>query len=53
MRILSFILAFGILLGGSCMAGSVQGNLPGIGTFAYDGPPISSAPHAMVVAVRD
>ena len=53
MRTLSFILAFAFVLAGPSMAGSVDSTLPGIGTFAYDGPPIvTSAPGAMVVAVR-
>ncbi len=54
MRTLSFILALGFVLAGSSMAGTVQDNLPGIGTFTYSGPAIStSVPHAVVVAARD
>jgi hypothetical protein len=51
MRTLSFILAFAFILGGPTLAGSSDGSLPGIGTFAYNGSPIvTSAP--IVVAAR-
>jgi hypothetical protein len=53
MRTLSCILAFAFILAGPSMAGSADGNLPGIGTFAYNGSPIAtSAPQAIVVAAR-
>jgi hypothetical protein len=53
MRTLSFILAFAFVLAGASLAGSTDNSLPGIGTFAYSGSPISSsAPHAMLVAAR-
>jgi hypothetical protein len=53
MRTASFILAFAFVLAGPSMAGSSTGNLPGLGTFAYNGSPIStSAPQAIVVATR-
>ena len=52
MRTLSFILAFVFVLAGPSMAGSSQNTLPGIGTFAYNGAPIASAPQAIVVAAR-
>ena len=53
MRSLSFIiLALGFVLAGSSMAGSVDGNLPGVGTFAYDGPTIAGPSQAVVVAAR-
>ena len=51
MRTLSFILAFAFVLAGPSMAGSPD-NLPGIGTFAYNGPLIAPAPHSIVVAAR-
>ena len=41
MRALSFILAFGFALAGSTLAGSADSNLPGVGTFAYNGTPIA------------
>jgi len=49
MRTVSFILAF--VLAGPSMAGSPD-SVPGIGTFAYKGSPIASAPHSIVVAAR-
>jgi hypothetical protein len=53
MRSLSFIiLALGFVLAGSSMAGSVDGNLPGVGTFAYNGPTIAGPSLAVVVAAR-
>ena len=53
MRTLSFFLAFAFLLAGPSIAGSLDGGLPGIGTFAYKGSPVAtSAPQAVVVAAR-
>jgi hypothetical protein len=53
MRTLSFFLAFAFVLAGPSIAGALDGGLPGIGTFAYNGSPIAtSASQAMVVAVR-
>jgi hypothetical protein len=53
MRILSFILAFAFVLVGPSLAGSSDNSLPGIGTFAYSGSPVtSSARQAIVVAAR-
>ena len=53
MRALSFILlALGLVVAGSSMAGSADGNLPGVGTFAYNGPTIAGSSQAVVVAVR-
>jgi hypothetical protein len=53
MQNLSFILAFVFVLAGPTLAGSSDGNLPGIGTFVYNGPPIvASAPQLILVAAR-
>jgi hypothetical protein len=53
MQTLSFILAVVFVLAGPTLAGSSDGNLPGIGTFAYSGTLIvTSAPQAIVVATR-
>jgi hypothetical protein len=53
MQTLSFILAFAFVMASPTLAGSPDGNLPGIGTFAYNGPPIAtSAPQPIVVAAR-
>ncbi len=50
MRSISFILAALFVLAGPSLAGSADGNLPGIGTFAYSGSPIAVAPAPLVVA---
>jgi len=42
MRAASLILAFAFVISGSTMAGSASGGLPGIGTFAYTGSPITA-----------
>ena len=53
MRTLSFMLAFAFVLVGPSMAGSSDGSLPGIGTFAYNGSPIvTSVPRIVLVAAR-
>jgi hypothetical protein len=53
MRTLSFLLAVAFVLAGPSMAGSSDSKLPGIGTFAYSGPPVAtSAPSAIVLATR-
>jgi hypothetical protein len=53
MRTLSFMLALAFVLAGPSLAGSSDNGLPGIGTFAYNGSPISAAsPEPMVVAAR-
>jgi hypothetical protein len=53
MRTFSFILTFAFFLAGPSLAGSSEANLPGIGTFAYNGPAMSvAAPQAIVVAAR-
>jgi hypothetical protein len=43
MRSTSFILAFAFLISSCAMAGSAEGNLPGVGTFTYSGSPIATA----------
>lgn len=51
MRTISFILAFGFILAGPSMAGSSDRHVPGIGTFAYNGSPVTvQAP--IVMAAR-
>ena len=53
MRTLGFVLACVILMACSTMAGSSPGDLPGVGTFTYNGSPISAPdPDRMVVAAR-
>jgi hypothetical protein len=53
MRTISFILAFAFVLVGPSMAGSLDNGLPGIGTFSYNGSPVTiSAPQSIVVAAN-
>jgi hypothetical protein len=53
MRTLRFVLlALGFVVAGSSMAGSTDGNLPGVGTFAYDGPALAGPASSMIVAGR-
>jgi hypothetical protein len=52
MRTISFILAFAFILAGPSMAGSSDNSLPGIGTFSYNGSPLTTqaAPSIVVAA---
>jgi hypothetical protein len=53
MRTTSFILAFAFVLAGPSMAGSSDQNLPGVGTFSYQGSPVAtSAIQPMIVAAK-
>jgi hypothetical protein len=53
MLALSFILAFGLVLAGASVAGSADGDLPGVGTFEYSGSPITTTVQSpIVVATR-
>ncbi len=51
MRALSCIIAIVLLLGGPSMAGSADRDLPGIGTFSYNGSPIITPAPAVMAAV--
>ena len=51
MRTMKCLLACAFVLATSSMAGTVDGGLPGIGTFAYSGPSI--LPPAFVVAANE
>jgi hypothetical protein len=51
MRTMSFVLAFAFIMAGSSMAGSAENDLPGIGTFSYNGSPVVAS-QALVVAAR-
>lgn len=42
MRVLSYIVATVLLLTGPLMAGSADHDLPGIGTFSYNGSPVAT-----------
>jgi hypothetical protein len=51
MRPFSYVIALVLLLAGPSLAGSADHDLPGIGTFAYNGSPIvTPAPAVMVAA---
>ncbi len=53
MRTISFILAFAFILAGPSMAGSSDNSLPGVGTFSYNGSPVTTqAPPSIVVAAN-
>jgi pseudouridine-5'-phosphate glycosidase len=53
MRTLGFVLACVLVMAGSTMAGSRQDDLPGVGTFTYNGSPISARDaHRMIIAGR-
>jgi hypothetical protein len=51
MRALSYIIAIVVLLTGPSMAGSAENDLPGIGTFAYNGSPVATPIPAVMAAV--
>ena len=52
MRTISFILAFAFILAGPSMAGSSDEGLPGIGTFSYNGAPVTASAPIVVAAVN-
>lgn len=53
MRSLSFVLAFIVVLAGPSIAGSADGSLPGIGTFAYGGSPVAAeGTEVILIATR-
>jgi hypothetical protein len=47
MRPFSYVLAVVLLLSGPSLAGSADHDLPGIGTFSYNGSPVTPAPRVM------
>ncbi len=49
MRVLIFAVV--MILGGPSLAGSAEGDLPGVGTFSYSGSPIP-APQVMAAIGR-
>ena len=52
MRTISFILAFAFILAGPSIAGSSDNGLPGIGTFSYNGPVLTTSAPIVVAAVN-
>jgi hypothetical protein len=51
MRALSYIIALVFVLTGPSLAGKADGDLPGVGTFAYCGSPVVMPVPEMVVAL--
>ncbi len=49
MRTTSLILAFAFILAGPSMAGSSDKELPGVGTFAYNGSPLANPAHQPIL----
>jgi hypothetical protein len=53
MRTISCVLAFAFILAGPSIAGSTDNSLPGIGSFSYNGSPVTiQAPQSIVVAAN-
>ncbi len=52
MRVLSYIFATVLLLTGPLMAGSADNDLPGIGTFSYNGSPLATQIPTVMVATN-
>jgi hypothetical protein len=50
MRPFSYVIALVLLLAGPSLAGSADHDLPGIGTFTYNGSPIAPPAPAVMVA---
>jgi hypothetical protein len=50
MRPYSYVIAFVLLLSGPSLAGPAEHDLPGIGTFSYNGSPIVT-PASRVAAI--
>jgi hypothetical protein len=53
MRTISFIFAFAFIVAGSSMAGYSDNGLPGIGTFAYNGSPVTISAHQPIVVAAN
>ena len=51
MRALSYVIALVFLLTGPSLAGSADGDLPGVGTFTYGGAPIVAPAFEIVAAL--
>lgn len=52
MRPFSYVIALVLLLGEPSLAGSADHDLPGIGTFSYNGSPIATPAPPVMVAVN-
>jgi hypothetical protein len=52
MRPFSYVIALVVLLAGPSLAGPADHDLPGIGTFSYNGSPIVTPAPAVIVATN-
>jgi hypothetical protein len=52
MRPFSYVIALVLLLAGPSLAGSADHDLPGVGTFTYNGSPIVTPAPVVLVAVN-
>ena len=50
MRTFSFILAFAFIMAGPSIAGSSDQGLPGVGTFSYNGSPMTPVAPVVMAA---
>ncbi|CAN5290061.1 hypothetical protein BH11PSE4_BH11PSE4_17410 [soil metagenome] len=50
MRTISFVLAFAFVLAGPSIAGSYDGDMPGIGTFSFNSASQDAAPQMIAIA---
>jgi hypothetical protein len=51
MRALSYVIALILLLTGPSLAGTPDGDLPGIGTFTYNGSPVPNQAATVMAAL--
>ena len=51
MRAISYMIAVILVLTGPSLAGSADGDLPGVGTFSYSGTPILAPAHEVMAAL--
>jgi hypothetical protein len=51
MRPFSYVLALVLLLSGPSLAGLADHDLPGIGTFSYNGSPVASPAPSVMAAI--
>ena len=52
MRPFSYVIALVLLLSGPSLAGSADHDLPGVGTFSYNGSPIAAPAPPLMVATN-
>jgi len=52
MRPFSYVIALVLLLSGPSMAGSADRDVPGIGTFSYNGSPVVASPPRVMASIN-